>query len=134
MIFSYNALVFSDASTASIATHAKSLLNRLVNKRLAKQECHRPIVFVSHSVGGLVVKHALVESILAVEGEYRCITASTYGLVFFATPHRGANKAESADFVANVCSSLTGNSKNSLLKQLQRKSVLNEMLNDQFSQ
>ena len=130
MIFSYNAAILSGSSNASIATHAHSLLDRLMNKRLGGNH-HRPLNFVAHSMGGLVVKQALIEARLS--PRYCCIKASTYGLVFFATPHRGGNKAGVAKFAADICCGLTGHARNPLLKQLQRNSILNEVSTDQFS-
>lgn len=78
-----------------------------------------------------MVKQALIEARL--NPRYCCIKASTYGLVFFATPHRGGNKAGVGEFAANICSALTGGARNSLLEQLQRNSILNEISTDQFS-
>ena len=40
---------------------------------------------------------------------------------------KGGNKAGLGDFAANICSALTGEAKNSLLEQLQRNSILNEI-------
>lgn len=37
------------------------------------------------------------------------------------------------EFAANICSALTGGARNSLLEQLQRNSILNEISTDQFS-
>ena len=65
---------------------------------------------------------------------YVCIKTSTYGLVFFATPHSGASKASVGKFVANIASSVTGTPTNSLLDQLQERSFLNEMTLDLFSE
>ena len=45
----------------------------------------------------------------------------------------GENKARLGDFAANICSALTGEAKNSLLEQLQRNSILNEISTDQLS-
>jgi pimeloyl-ACP methyl ester carboxylesterase len=51
----------------------------------------RPIVFVTHSLGGLVVKQLLRHSReLGVE-EWKPIAAATRGILFLATPHAGAD-------------------------------------------
>ena len=131
MTFSYNAAVLSGASNASIADHAHSLLDRLVSNRSGPHQRHRPLIFVGHSMGGLVIKQALIDAEIK-KREYSCIKASTYGLVFFATPHKGGNRAGGADLVANICSGLTGGSRNSLLKQLERNSILREISTEQF--
>ena len=83
--------ILSNASNVPVAGHAQSLLNDVNNKRLEEKEVHRPLIFIAHSLGGLLVKHALIEARLN-ERKYRCLKASTYGLVFFATPHAGGNK------------------------------------------
>ena len=91
LLFAYNSGILSNASKLSVAGHAKSLLTDIEHKRLDKNQVHRPLIFVAHSLGGLVVKQALVEARLN-EQKYGCLKASTYGLVFFATPHAGGNK------------------------------------------
>lgn len=81
LLFAYNSSVLRNASNVPVAGHA----------RLEAKENHRPLIFISHSLGGLLVKQALIEAKLS-EGKYRCLRASTYGLVFFATPHAGGNR------------------------------------------
>ena len=84
MIFAYNAATSSGYSNASIATHANNLLDRLINRRREEGELHRPLIFVAHSMGGLVVKQALIEA--RPNPRYCCNKASTYGPVFFGYP------------------------------------------------
>lgn len=55
----------------------------------------RPIVFICHEIGGLIVKRALAFSQSrrdAKLGHIRSIYVSTYGVIFMATPHRGFSK------------------------------------------
>lgn len=78
------------------------------------------------------MKQALIKAML--HHHYICIKRSTYGLIFFATPHRGASSADVGSFIANVGSAVTGSPKNSLLNQLKRKSFLNDLTIDMFSQ
>ena len=44
------------SSQSSIFSHAENLLIDLVRKRQESEEENRPIVFVGHSLGGLVIK------------------------------------------------------------------------------
>ena len=76
------------------------------------------------------MKQALIEAML--NPLYKCIKASTHGIVFFATPHSGGNKAGIADSAAKFCSALTGQTRNSLLRALTKHSLLNEISKDQF--
>ncbi|KAL6713021.1 hypothetical protein ACLMJK_009417 [Lecanora helva] len=131
LLFAYNSSVLSNASNVTVAGHAQSLLNDVYNKRLDAQEAHRPLIFISHSLGGLLVKQALIEARLS--ERYRCLKASTHGLVFFATPHAGGNRASVADFASKICSVLTGEPTNSLLDTLKKDSLLNEISSDQFN-
>ena len=130
LLFAYNSSVLVKASNAPIHGHANTLLNRLYNKRCEENQKHRPIIFIAHSLGGLLVKQALVEA--KINPLYTCIKASTYGLVFFATPHGGGNGVAVADSAAKLCSALTGRPKNSLLETLKKASLLNEISKDHF--
>lgn len=47
---------FSSASTATIFNQAGNLLTALTDARLSSIERERPLVFVAHSLGGIVVK------------------------------------------------------------------------------
>ena len=81
ILFAYNARVLSNASNSTLHDHAKTLLNGLMNERSKSEERHRALIFVAHSLGGILVKLALIEA--ALTRRYYCIKASTYGLVFF---------------------------------------------------
>eukprot|EP00241_Pyramimonas_parkeae_P006130 CAMPEP_0114241166 /NCGR_PEP_ID=MMETSP0058-20121206/9491_1 /TAXON_ID=36894 /ORGANISM="Pyramimonas parkeae, CCMP726" /LENGTH=398 /DNA_ID=CAMNT_0001353681 /DNA_START=10 /DNA_END=1206 /DNA_ORIENTATION=+ len=48
----------------------------------------RPVVFVTHSLGGLVVKQMLADA--AVDPKYSKISDRTKGIIFFSTPHFGS--------------------------------------------
>lgn len=43
-------------STAIISDIAKQLLSHLINKRKSEAQRRRPIIFVAHSLGGIVIK------------------------------------------------------------------------------
>ncbi|KAG9377114.1 Tetratricopeptide repeat-containing domain protein [Pyrenophora tritici-repentis] len=54
----------------------------------------RPIIFVAHSLGGIVVKSVLNHSDAARRGalkEHRAIKLLTYGILFIGTPHQGGS-------------------------------------------
>src|SRR4051794_27595558 len=54
----------------------------------------RPIVFVCHSLGGLLVKQVLRTGETLGQAEWRDIVRQVRGIVFLATPHAGARLAD----------------------------------------
>jgi len=56
MAFGYNANAVFGNITADIVDHAKDLLGSLIDKREEKDENLRPIIFIAHCLGGIVVK------------------------------------------------------------------------------
>jgi hypothetical protein len=57
MTFSYNTDAAFGQSTAEVVNRAKSLLASLVDKREEPEvQITRPLIFIAHSLGGIVVK------------------------------------------------------------------------------
>jgi len=72
-----------------IQDRAKNILERLVGERELRG---LPIIFVCHSLGGLVIKQALraADGRRAYDEEARTFVDQVKGIVFLATPHMGA--------------------------------------------
>jgi protein SERAC1 len=100
LTYGYDAQVtaFSDgASKDKIHNHAEHLASRLVANRSLKRALDRPIIFVCHSLGGLVVKRCLIHSKNVRHANIerqRSIFVSTYGILFLGTPHNGSDIAK----------------------------------------
>ena len=72
--------------------HGKKLVYELANKRKEDGTQLRPVIFIAHGVGRIVVKIALLHSDRVREvhlEEQRSIKLSTYGIIFMAVPHQG---------------------------------------------
>ncbi|KAK7177812.1 NB-ARC and TPR domain protein [Paraphaeosphaeria sporulosa] len=76
-----------EAMQQSASTVADRLLRALKRKR--EDISFRPLLFVAHCFGGLVVVKALLEA-EQYPSEWPGVFTSTTGLVFFGTPFRGA--------------------------------------------
>ncbi|KAK3322970.1 hypothetical protein B0H66DRAFT_217876 [Apodospora peruviana] len=88
MVFGYMADISSGSSNSlGVYQHAESLLLHLRNNRVDSWQEKRPIVFLGHSLGGVVIKQALVIS----QSTDPHIFKSTKLIVFFGTPHRGSH-------------------------------------------
>jgi pimeloyl-ACP methyl ester carboxylesterase len=87
--FGYNADPLNNEATGRVADHANDLLRNLVQKRMDAPD--RPIIFIAHSLGGLVVKRAVLLS--AGQPDWVPIKNATQGIVFLGTPHQGSDKA-----------------------------------------
>jgi len=53
----------------------------------------RPLIFICHSLGGLVVKQCLNHAVTMNNPDWKPIAESTKGIMFLATPHTGATMA-----------------------------------------
>lgn len=61
----------------------------------------RPLIFVCHSYGGLLLKQILRIAQESSNQEYRRLAESTKGIVFIATPHTGSSLATFAAFIGS---------------------------------
>ena len=118
--FGYNAGLVSSA-TASIYDHSMQLLTRVKGVREGYE--HHKVIWICHSLGGLVVKwvrviyfsssdipiqqnetkdifQALIEAQL--NPLFQTILASTVGIVFMATPHQGSDAGSMAAILARI--------------------------------
>ncbi|KAI1170200.1 Alpha/Beta hydrolase protein [Nemania sp. FL0916] len=86
-------------SQSRIANHAGNLLAALATYREEDNTNERPIIFVCHSLGGLVCEDALVTA-KDRPAHIRNILHSTRGIIFLGTPHHGAGLARWAELLA----------------------------------
>jgi len=106
MTFGYDARPWlrpgGDPATEGRAfTFAESLVGALKTKRTLTGTEGRPILFVGHSLGGIVIKLALVYSCNR-QFLYRDIYESAKSIAFFGTPHQGANIATWSGYLESI--------------------------------
>lgn len=92
MTFGYNSRVtqgFEAANQSNIFSHARNLLYQLESKRRLAPDRH--LVFIVHSLGGIIVKEALRRSEVDPDPKINKIFNSTTG-VFFSVPLTGGAK------------------------------------------
>ncbi|OQE46137.1 hypothetical protein PENCOP_c001G06589 [Penicillium coprophilum] len=90
----------------------------------------RPIIFIVHSMGGLVVKQAYILG--QNDNQYSDIVSAISAILFLATPHRGSNLAEILDKILTVSVSLFNLSPKLYVSELSAGSQTVTALNEQF--
>ncbi|KAI9868915.1 MAG: hypothetical protein M1813_002737 [Trichoglossum hirsutum] len=107
----------------------------LVAVREETETLKRPIIFITHSLGGLVVKSAMIHSDSArptSREKGKSIALSTSGILFLGTPHRGGQGTDMGLFLAQVDSIFTHTSSR-IIKHLAENSEWLQMQRGQFS-
>jgi hypothetical protein len=89
LTYGYDTKLQGDQSKQSIGRLAKVFLDALVTFRRNTGTQRRPLCFVAHSLGGVVLKEALTMSHRTGDVDAHSIVLSTYGLVLLGVPNLG---------------------------------------------
>ncbi|KAK5652462.1 hypothetical protein OQA88_10506 [Cercophora sp. LCS_1] len=122
-------------SDTRIRGHAESLLTNLEIERREPDNKQRPLLFVAHSLGGIVVKEALrqAERHGPSKPHLHQIYESTIGILFFGTPHRGGNVPSfPAAPILGLIGRITHKINDNTLQDLQPDSQMLEQLRTEF--
>ena len=95
--------VQSDLSVYRIYDWTHRFLEVIYRDRDSEALQHRPLIFLCHSTGGLVIKEALSRKVNA---GIPNLAAACIGISFFATPHHGSNVLSRPAFALAVKSRL----------------------------
>src|SRR4051794_36978889 len=87
-----------------LTSTAKKALNTLYGMALGE----RPIVFICHSLGGLLVKQMLRTAHEFRNPHWKPITHRVHGVAFFGTPHEGSDQATYATYLSKIAATLLG--------------------------
>ncbi|OBT75830.1 hypothetical protein VF21_05527 [Pseudogymnoascus sp. 05NY08] len=132
--FGYNAYFASQGpnSIAGIGDFAKQLL---FDMKFGKDSLgedlnvgHRPIIFVVHSMGGLVFKKAVMQG--HNDDEFKGLISQVKAVLFLSTPHRGTNLAETLNRILSV--SIFNHSPKRYVSELKKNSPFIEDINEEF--
>ncbi|KAI0543863.1 P-loop containing nucleoside triphosphate hydrolase protein [Xylaria curta] len=103
LTFGYDARVVDWRGVVSenrIGNHASNLMTSLSLYREEHNTNQRPIIFVCHSLGGLVCENALITAKHRPESRYQNLVHSTRAIIFLGTPHHGAGLAQWAEKIS----------------------------------
>ncbi|ORY62089.1 uncharacterized protein BCR38DRAFT_525152 [Pseudomassariella vexata] len=129
-LYEYNATAVYGKDRDTFVGKASELLEAIHIQR--KKDESRPILLFGHSMGGLLIKQALVNA--HNNPRYTPIKDVTVGLAFFATPHNGGNsKLVSLGGIAAKIATTAGFQKgDDLLETLKTGSIFSDILQEHF--
>ncbi|KAK2628803.1 hypothetical protein QTJ16_001906 [Diplocarpon rosae] len=145
LVYGYNADVYTFGSRKGapssdmIHQHAQTLLANLALERKSEEVQEHPIIWVAHSLGGILVKRAL-ELSFDLQGNHdddlRSIFVSTFGVIFLGTPHTGADPAKWGLMLQGMVSALVPKklfeTHSQLIKTLQSNNEILQNINLRF--
>ena len=144
LVYGYNADVYSKKHGSSpsdnfIYMHAQTLVTALTHYRKDAQTSQNAIIWVCHSLGGILVKRALLYSNdlkSSQHEDYRSLYVSTYGIVFLGTPHTGSDMAAWATVLQAMSDAVMPKtffqSESVLLKTLKKDNETLQNINNHF--
>ena len=128
------------ASKDMIHDHSETLLGELAAKRAEDGTTERPIMFIAHSLGGLVVKRALLisqETTSEKTEHLRSIAVSAIGIIFLGTPHKGSDLGAWGSYLEVLCHAVLPrkilDTQPQLVNALQNNSETLQNINDSFA-
>ncbi|GAB1318190.1 NACHT and WD domain-containing protein, variant [Madurella fahalii] len=127
LTFGYNSNFKGDARGLDVIDFAKDLLLQMLNypNGLGKG---RPILFIAHSMGGLVVKKAY--TLGKHDKRFAGLISGTAGIIFLATPHRGSRYAKTLNNIL-AATSIVAQPK-TYIAALERQSPVIQDINEVF--
>jgi hypothetical protein len=114
--------LWKNASGDGLRGHGKALVYAISNSR--PNESQRPLIFIAHSLGGLVTEQALLVSLEPNEPRLQGIVPCTVGIVFMGTPHSGSSLATWGYTLARLLDRFWATNKAVLSVLKQRSEVL----------
>ncbi|KAH8745732.1 Alpha/Beta hydrolase protein [Hyaloscypha finlandica] len=99
--YGYDSSVAFSRSITDINDVADDFLDRLSHVRPNVADKRRPILLIAHSLGGLIVKKAIITA-WNQSNHYGELLQTIRGIVFFGVPHRGADVAYWAGLPASL--------------------------------
>ncbi|KAH7079953.1 hypothetical protein BKA63DRAFT_231448 [Paraphoma chrysanthemicola] len=91
MIYGYHSKLL-DTNVNQLKEYGRSFFAELEKIRDTTELQRRPLIFICHSYGGVLLSHCLVRAYTLEDESRNSLYKSTYGMLFFGTPHRGSPK------------------------------------------
>lgn len=128
-LYEYNATAVYGKDRDTFVGKANELLEAI---RIKRTDDTRPILLLGHSMGGLLIKQALINA--HINSKYTPIKDATSGLVFFATPHNGGDwkLVSLGGLAAKIATSAGFQKGDNVLKTLKAGSIFSDIMQEQW--
>ncbi|PGH36217.1 hypothetical protein GX50_00901 [[Emmonsia] crescens] len=122
MIYGYDSRLTSHGIN-TIMDYGREFLEEIKQVRNTPESTQRPLFFIAHSFGGIILAHCLVKIARTFASDHPTITSllgSTHGILLFAIPHRGLV----VDDIRKMLAEDENHPRHTLLQQINMKSDL----------
>ncbi|KAF2647177.1 hypothetical protein K491DRAFT_772574 [Lophiostoma macrostomum CBS 122681] len=122
MIYGYNSKL-SSRGVDTIMDYGWGLIEELKKVRHTEELRKRPLFFIAHSFGGIILAHCLVKAVQTNEDDHPTIASlhkATYGMLLFGIPHKGLL----VDDIQKMLAGQDNHPRSMLLQQIRSKSDL----------
>ncbi|KAF1966817.1 hypothetical protein BU23DRAFT_661619 [Bimuria novae-zelandiae CBS 107.79] len=122
MIYGYNSKL-STHGVDTILDYGRGLVEELKKIRNTEELRKRPLFFIAHSFGGIILAHCLVKAVQADEDDHptvACLYRATYGILLFGIPHKGIV----VDDIQKMLAGESSHPRDGLLQEIKSKSNL----------
>ncbi|KAI1344345.1 hypothetical protein F5Y15DRAFT_424523 [Xylariaceae sp. FL0016] len=93
------------AAQPDIFQKARELLQELTDTREGDSAQHRALIFVAHSLGGLIALHIADTECI---GPFKSLLFSTASVILFGTPHQGSERETLAEAIISMAGATSG--------------------------
>jgi len=103
MTYGYNTeLVGANTQASRLLDHRRDLIQQVQSARSSPEEQNRPIIFLGHSLGGILILQALIQA--KTQALHNHILDATRAIFFFGAPHDGLRTTELEAMVQDMSS------------------------------
>ncbi|KAK4080934.1 hypothetical protein Trihar35433_2039 [Trichoderma harzianum] len=99
MVYGYSSNLFQSDSCQNLEDLGTAFHRHL--RKLVIAGAFKPIVFIAHSLGGLIVKQTLISLYKSKDEEDQKLLRAVYGIAFFGVPHDGMDISSLIPIVEN---------------------------------
>ncbi|KAI0448300.1 hypothetical protein F5B21DRAFT_155524 [Xylaria acuta] len=131
-LYQYNSTAVYGKDRSTFVDKANAFLESIRLKRKGHEQ--RPLLLLGHSLGGLLIKQALINAFN--NEKYEQVRLATRGLAFFATPHDGGSKTlvSIGSVAAKIATGLGFQKGDNILETLDNGSLFADLMHEHWKQ